>query len=135
MNQRYTISQLAKLVELPTTTIRYYERRGLLKPEGRSSGNYRLYGDASLNKIQFIRAAQATGFTLEDTKALLTDGYGGVPTCGSVQRLVEDRLVDIEERLKNLQHVRRVLKAALGKCRKQKRSDCCHVVAGLSASE
>lgn len=131
MSDQYTISQLAKSAGVPTTTMRYYERIGLVEPEDRSDGNYRLYGEESLRKVKFIRAAQATGFTLDDVKALLSDDAGGAPKCGSVQGLIEDRLTDIEVRLKNLRHVRRVLKSALEKCRKQKKADCCHVVEGL----
>ena len=131
MSEKYTISQLAKAADLPTTTIRHYERIGLVEPEDRSQGNYRLYSDESLDKLKFIRAAQATGFTLHDVKALLTEESRGTPTCGHVQGLIEDRLEDVERRLKDLRHVRRVLKSALAKCRKLTKSDCCPVVESL----
>lgn len=133
MPEQYTISQLARAADIPTTTLRYYERIGLLEPEGRSHGNYRLYGNASFQRLRFIRTARATGFTLGDVKALLSDDTGGTPTCGSVQGLIDDRLADIEERLKDLRHVRQVLKSALENCRTQKKSDCCQVVEGLRA--
>ncbi len=133
MTSEYTISQLAKQAEIPTTTVRYDERIGLLAPENRSQGNYRLYGKESLTKLKFIRAAQAIGFTLEDVKALLSDESGAVPTCGSVQGLIEDRLADVDKRLKDLRHVRKLLKNALERCHNQKKSDCCQVVAGLKS--
>lgn len=131
MSNQFTISQLAKAADIPTTTVRYYERIGLVEPEGRSQGNYRLYGKESLKKMKFVRAAQAVGFTLEDVKALLADDTGEAPTCGNVQGLIEARLTDIEERLKDMRHVRKVLKSALEQCHQQKKSDCCHVVTGL----
>lgn len=133
MNEQYKISQLAEMAKIPTTTIRYYERIGLLEAEGRSYGNYRLYGEASLEKIRFIRSAQASGFTLNDTKALLSDDAGEVPTCGSVRELIELRLADVEQRLKDLQHIRRVLDAALVKCKNQRPTVGCHVVAELNS--
>ena len=126
MSGQFTISQLAKSAGIPTSTIRYYERVGLVEPE-----DYRLYSDESLKKLKFIRAAQATGFTLDDVKALLLDDSGGTPTCGNVRGLIEDRLTDTERRLKDLRHVRRVLKSALQQCEQQEKSDCCDVVAGL----
>jgi len=135
MPDEYTISQLAKAADIPTTTIRYYERIGLVEPENRSQGNYRLYSGESLNKLKFIRAAQAIGFTLEDVKSLLTDEDGVTPTCGSVQGLIEARLADIEERLKNLRHVRKVLKSALEQCHQQKKSDCCQVVTSMRSGK
>ena len=66
MGVHYTISQLARAAETPTTTVRYYERIGLFEPADRSQNNYRLYSDESLRKLRFIRAAQAIGFTLDD---------------------------------------------------------------------
>ena len=128
---RLTISQLAERAGIPTTTIRYYERIGLVEPEDRSAGNYRLYSRASLDKLKFIKAAQAIGFTLDDTRALLADESGSPPKCGDVQGLIEDRLADVEERLKDLRHVRKVLKSALEQCQQQRKTDCCHVVEGL----
>ena len=123
-----TISQLAEKAGIPTTTVRYYERIGLVEPEDRSAGNYRLYGRASLDKLKFVRAAQAIGFTLEDTRALLADESGSAPKCGAVQGLIEDRLADVEERLKDLRHVGKVLKSALVECQQQKNTDRCQVV-------
>ena len=133
MSKRLTISELAKAAGIPISTLRYYERIGLVEPEDRSFGNYRLYSDHSLKKLKFIRAAQAIGFTLEDVKSLLADGEGKAPTCGNVQDLIEARLTDVEERLKDLRHVRKVLKSALEQCHQQKKSDCCHVVTELKA--
>lgn len=131
---QYTISQLAERAGIPTTTLRYYERIGLVEAEDRSAGNYRLYGKSTLAKLRFIRAAQAIGFTLEDTRSLLGDATGS-PKCGDVQGLIEDRLSDIEDRLKDLRHVRKALKSALGQCHKQKHSDRCHVVESLRGQE
>ena len=133
MENQYTISQLAKAAEVPTSTLRYYERIKLVEPENRSYGNYRLYNDESLKKVKFIRAAQAIGFSLDDVRALLSDGAGGTPNCGSVQSLIEARLADIESQLKDIRHVRKVLKAALEQCHEQKKTDCCHVVTELRA--
>ena len=48
---QFTIGRLAKKVQIPASTVRYYERIGLLEPEDRSQGNYRLYGRASLRRL------------------------------------------------------------------------------------
>lgn len=71
MATEYTIGELAEEVGVPTSTLRYYERSGLVSPDGRTSGNYRIYGAAAVERVRFIRAAQATGFTLEDIARLL----------------------------------------------------------------
>lgn len=85
MDKNYTISQLAKAVGVPATTLRYYERVGLLRPEHRSQGNYRLYTKQSLHRLKFIRAAQAIGFTLQDVKTLLGMESGDAQSCAEVQ--------------------------------------------------
>lgn len=133
MNKQYTISQLAKSAEVPATTVRYYERIGLVEPEGRSCGNYRLYSDVSLNKLKFIRAAQAIGFTLDDVRALMGDGRK-CPSCGDVQQLLENRLAYIGQRLNDLRHVQRVIKNALKKCHERDPRDECQIIDRLRRS-
>ena len=130
-DRRYTISQLAKAAKTPTSTLRYYERIGLLTPEDRSQSNYRLYDDESLRRLRFIRAAQATGFTLDHVSTLLGNRDGPTPTCKEVQTLIEDRLVDIEKRLKDLRHVKRVLNSSLKKCLNSKQNENCQVIETL----
>ncbi|MHB1557784.1 MAG: MerR family transcriptional regulator [Isosphaeraceae bacterium] len=135
MSGRYTISQLAHAAEVPATTIRYYERVGLVRPENRSSGNYRLYSDESLQKLKFIRAAQAIGFTLEDVKALLATPESSAASCREVQTLIETRLSELVQRLNDLRHVQHVLKLALKNCRETERADCCHVLETLRETQ
>lgn len=131
MSRQFTISQLAKDVGVPTTTLRYYERVGLLEPENRTQGNYRLYTDQSRRRLKFIRAAQAVGFTLDDIRALLGSYDGQPPSCRDVQALIEDRVAEIDVRLKDLRHVQRVLKAALEKCRESEPVGRCYVIDAL----
>ncbi len=132
--REYTINQLAKAGGVPTTTLRYYERVGLLNPEQRSAGNYRLYTDDSLRKVKFIRAAQGIGFTLEDIKTLLAAEDGEVPRCCDVQPLIEDRLADLNQRLQDLQGIKRVLQSALRKCKRSGPENPCRVVESLRNS-
>ena len=131
MAKQFTITQLARAADVPTTTLRYYERAGLLEPEDRSQGNYRLYTDESLRRLKFIRAAQAIGFTLDDVKQILGRVAEEPPPCRQVQTLIEGRLADIEDRLKDLRHVQRVLKSSLETCKKTEQAGCCHVVETL----
>lgn len=127
----YTISQLSKTAGIPTTTVRYYERVGLIEPEDRSAGNYRIYTDDSLRKVKFIRAAQGIGFTLDDIKQLLAAEVGKIPRCCDVQPLLEQRMADVEQRLRDLKNVKRVLQSALRKCNQGRPNDPCVVVESL----
>lgn len=134
MRTFYTIGQLAREAAVPTSTVRYYERVGLLQPDGRSSGNYRVYSAGALERLRFIRAAQATGFTLDDVTALLRFRDGTTAPCNEVQTLIEERLVDTEQRLHDLQHVQKVLKASLRVCRRAKSADHCQVLDDLTSA-
>jgi MerR family mercuric resistance operon transcriptional regulator len=129
--RQFTIGQLARAAQIPATTVRYYERIGLLAPNDRSQGNYRLYTPASLRRLKFIRAAQAIGFTLDDMKTLLGGEGAKGPSCGQVRKLIAERLTDIERRLADLLHIRQVLCSSLAKCQKHRQTACCHVVESL----
>ena len=128
MATRFTIGELAKAAEVPSSTVRYYERIGLLKPEGRSEGNYRLYGKEALERLLFIRAAQATGFRLEDVTSLLQLRDGATEPCKEVELLIQERLSDLEERMKDLRRVRKVLKVSLTLCQQAEDRDHCEVI-------
>lgn len=125
------IGELAAAAGVAASTVRYYERRGLLRPDGRSSSSYREYGQAALDRLRFIRAAQANGFTLEDVAALLSFRDGAAAPCRSVQSLIEERLADLERRLRELRHVQRVLRASLRRCRTGEPRGRCDVLEGL----
>ncbi len=129
MAVKRTIGELAKTAGVPASTIRYYERERLLRPSGRSASNYRLYSDEDLDRLLFIRAAQATGFTLEDVAKLLRPA-----PCGKVQGLIEERLTQVAERMKELRHVERVLRRSLTECREHEASGRCRVVDEITAT-
>ena len=129
--RKHKISQLAKLVEVPVSTVRYYERVGLLEPASRSARNYRLYSDESLHRLKFIRAAQAIGFRLQDIRNLLLESEMENPCCLEVQELISARLKDINEQLINLRCVKKMLTANLKKCEKNGNDDCCQLIETL----
>ncbi len=124
----FTIGELARAAEVPTSTVRYYEREGIVRPAGRSASNYRLYSTEDVDRLRFIRAAKATGFTLKDVTELLRPA-----PCGKVQGLIERRLESVTERMRELRHVQRVLRRSLDECLRHERSGRCRVIDDLSA--
>ncbi len=123
MNERYSIGELATAAGVPSTTIRYYERAGLLQPEGRTHGNYRYYSRRSLKQLQFIRSALAGGFTIENVRALLELRECKNP-CQEVQKLIEHRISEVSTRMKELRRVQRELKGSLVRCQSAEESHC-----------
>lgn len=65
-----TIGEVARRAAVPTSTVRYYERRGLLPPDARRSGQRR-YRDASLRRLVFIGMLQDAGLSLDDIAGVL----------------------------------------------------------------
>jgi DNA-binding transcriptional MerR regulator len=127
----YTIGQLARAAGVPTSTLRYYERAKILQPDGRSGGNYRVYGAAALERLRFIRAAQANGFTLEDISDLLSFRDGTTARCKQVQALIKNRLVDLRKRMEQMREVEVVLRSSLKMCRQFERTGRCQVIDNL----
>lgn len=66
-----TIGELAKRVGVAASTLRFYEKEGLIVPDGRSDSGYRLYHPEQEKRLRFIQRAQRLGFFLNDIKALL----------------------------------------------------------------
>ncbi len=122
-----TIGQVAKTLDVPISTLRYYERKGLLPPTDRSRSGYRMYDEAAVERLAFIRSAQAVGFTLEDIRELLR--LDEDTSCKEVQGLLERRLAEVKTKLVDLNRVRAALSAALATCRESRRG--CGVLTNL----
>lgn len=133
MSGFYSIGELAREAGVPASTVRYYERRGLLQPEGRSGGNYRLYGTAELVRLKFIRAAQRSGFRLEDIRHLLEFREGTANPCGEVQAILEGRLRDVGQELDELRRIQQVLRDALAWCHRSDGEGRCVVLDDLDS--
>lgn len=122
-----TIGVLAREAAVPISTVRYYERTGILRPRGRSASNYRLYSSEDVQRLRFIRAAQEIGFTLDDIAHILRPA-----SCNRVQSLIEARLEVVEDRMNALRHILGVLRTALEQCRAHEATGRCAVMLELS---
>lgn len=111
-----TIGELARAAQVPTSTVRFYERRGLLKPDSRTRSNYRTYSARTVERLKFIRAAQATGFGLKEIGEMLALTDSDAPPCAEVEALIDRRLADVRQRLRELKRVERALALAHDSC-------------------
>lgn len=89
------IGVLARKSGVPVSTIRFYEELGLITAVGRTEGNYRYYGLGAADRLRFIRAAQASGLSLEDIRMLCQFDDGAMKPCKDVQGIIESRLTVI----------------------------------------
>lgn len=126
-----TIGALASAAGVPASTVRYYEREGLLTPERRTPSNYRMYGPASLEKLRFILAAKAAGFPLADVRRLLELRDTQGPRCSEVQDMIEARLGHLDRQIADLNSAREALKEWFCACRQGEPEGRCNVIAQL----
>lgn len=129
----FTIGSLARAAGLPVSTLRYYERRGLLVAEARTESSYRVYGPASLERLRFIRAAQNFGFTLEDIEALVEMDESAGESCASVRGILARRREDVARRIAELERVRDMLAVSMDWCLDSKDGSSCRVLEELRA--
>lgn len=108
-----TIGGLAKRLDVNPRTIRYYERVGVLPEPERSHRGYRLYSEKDEARIRFIKSAQRVGLTLGEIKETLAFRERGQQPCGYVASVIERRLAEVSQRLREL----RAFKAELNELR------------------
>jgi MerR family copper efflux transcriptional regulator len=97
------IGRLAKLTAVKADTIRFYERSGLLPKPQRMSSGYRVYNDAAVGQVRFIRKAQALGFALDEIRHILNLRGQGRETCRCVLAMAEATLSETKVKLDELQ--------------------------------
>ena len=126
------IGDLAKRSGCEVVTIRYYEKEGLLPKPARSGGNFRLYGDVHIERLQFIRHCRSLDMTLGEIRTLL--GLRDNPTqdCGEVNALLDDHIQLVEVRAAALLQLKQHLLALREKCSGARPVDACGILQGLS---
>lgn len=103
------IGELAAKTGFTPKTLRYYEEVGVLRVDRRSEAGYRLYGEAVVERLGFVRRARGLGLRLGDIRRILeVSDEGGVP-CEHVMAVVDRELDRIAEQMKMLGELRRGL--------------------------
>jgi MerR family transcriptional regulator, copper efflux regulator len=96
------IGGLAKLARVKPDAIRFYERSGLLPKPLRMASGYRVYDEAALSQVRFVRRAQSLGFSLDEIRRILSLRGQGRATCRCVLAMAEATLAETETKLKEL---------------------------------
>lgn len=125
------IGDLARLTQTRVETIRYYEAEGLLPAPARTASNYRLYEDAHLSRLSFIRRSRDLGFTLDQVRALLRLADDRSASCAEVDRITAANVEQIDRKLADLQALRAELVHRLNDCCATTIADC-RIIEALS---
>lgn len=103
--------EVAAAAGVTVETLRYYERRGILKAPPRRASGYREYSSEAVQVVRFVKRAQELGFSLEVIQELLALRQNGDRTCAEVRDLARAKIEEIDDKLRAL----RAMKSALGK--------------------
>ena len=130
MREAMTIGRLAKAAGVNVETVRYYQRRGLLREPSKPVGGQRRYSPAVLQQIGFIRRAQQLGFSLEEVKGLmeLTEARDS----HDARAIAEQKYESLGARIAQLTGMRRQLKRIIAACKRRARGAPCPFMTELS---
>ncbi|HEX7957751.1 MAG TPA: MerR family DNA-binding protein [Pyrinomonadaceae bacterium] len=107
------IGEVSKRSGVGVEALRFYEKGGLLDSPARTYGGYRVYGEEVLERLAFIKQAQALGFSLEEVRRIIDDARKGASPCDDVREIVRRRLEELDARLRELRRYREELKQTL----------------------
>jgi DNA-binding transcriptional MerR regulator len=123
--ETFTIGRLADDAGVNIETVRYYERRGLLREPPRSEAGYRQYSASDLWRLQFIARAKRLGFTLSEIATLVgDDGDDGEDPSESILRLARAKVDALDERRRSLEKTRARLTRLIDLCGDPTSPDC-----------
>lgn len=129
------IGDLGKRTGCQVETIRYYENEGLLAKPSRSNGNYRLYSEDHVERLQFIRHCRSLDMTLSEIRALLRFRDAPDENCGEVTILLDEHIGHVTSRIGELRSLQRQLRSLRGLCLKSQAAAQCGILQGLSTRE
>src|SRR5215204_4599156 len=107
------IGEVSKRSGVGVEALRFYEKSGLLDLPSRTYNGYRVYGEEVLERLAFIKQAQALGFSLDEVRRIVEDARKGQSPCDEVREIVRRRMEELDERLRELQRHRKELKRTL----------------------
>ena len=127
------IGELAKRTGCLVETVRYYEREGLLPEPIRSDGNYRLYGNAHVDRLRFIRQCRSLDMTLDETRRLLNLRDSPEESCCEVNTLIDEHIRHVIDRIAELKALQKQLKELRNLCQKTEAVKDCEILQSLAS--
>lgn len=127
------IGEVAERSGVSTKTLRYYEDIGIIRPPARSPSGYREFDEDVLDRLVFIRSAQALGLSLGEIRSIVALRDDGDVPCAHVLELLRARADEIGRTIRDLRTLRRDLQALVVRADALDPSDCdprrvCHLI-------
>ena len=107
------VNQLAKSIHVTADTVRYYTRIGILSPSKDPINGYKNYSERDVQRLRFAARARQLGFSISDIQQIVDHADQVGPPCSMVRRLIEQRLGEMEDSLKEAQRLFNRMQAAV----------------------
>jgi DNA-binding transcriptional MerR regulator len=131
-NERFSIGELSKATGVKVVTIRYYEHVKLMPAPPRTAGNYRIYRLEHLRRLEFVRRCRDLGFTLDQLRDLLRLSVQSRRRCSDIDRITENHLMEIEDKIADLRRLASQLRHIKNGCPGKGRVADCRILAALT---
>ena len=120
----HNIGEASAATGVSAKMIRQYERDGLIPPASRTFANYRLYADADLHRLRFIKRARNLGFPMKQIEVLLNLWNDRDRSSADVKALALQHADDLRDRIAEMQAMQRTLENLARKCHGDGRPEC-----------
>ena len=120
----HNIGQAAALTGVSAKMIRHYESIGLTRPSGRTFANYRLYNDADVHRLRFIKRGRSLGFSIKQIENLLALWDNPQRASAEVKQLARSHAAELAEKISELQAMQRTLERLAKQCHGDHRPSC-----------
>ena len=124
------IGELARRANCRAVTVRFYEKKGLMRSPERGEGNYRQYDKADADRLNFIRHCRRHGMSLDDIGLLIKLQESPANFCARAGELVRDHIANIDRQIAELGRLKESLEAFLVNC-DGREAPACGVLEGL----
>ncbi len=117
MEDELTIGRISALSGISVDTIRFYERKGLIKPPQRNASGYRVYPPEVVDQMRFIKRSRDLRFSLQEVSELFNFIFEGDGQSKEVRKRIEKKISEIDDHLEELATIRGQLEQLLKICK------------------
>lgn len=131
-----TIGKIAELSGVTTDALRYYEKEGLISPVQKTDAGYRLYDDAALKRLHFIKQSQHCGFSLTEIRQLLSLQTSDASCCSDVRTLAVQKKLQLEAKIRDMKAMSATLDELIAGCNAEAQPiDQCPILSLLEGTQ
>ena len=119
-----TIGEAARRAGLSARMVRHYEALGLLPAVARSDSGYRLYGEAEVHTLRFVKRSRDLGFSMAEIAALVGLWHDRGRASAQVRQIAQRHIDDLARRVAEMQAMQRSLEGLVACCHGDARPEC-----------